>query len=156
MVGLHFTLILPIPISNYDMAGIKIYQRSRLWSISIFSHTKNASKVRHSNRKTIKYYQETFKFTLPWMQLFIHIYNQNHTSKLSLTWILKTDLTLYFPWVITLEVLYPNLKTLWFSFALTKGKLYHNSTLDLFNQEDIFLLNDKTRQTDNLKNKYIT
>ena len=62
---------------------------------------------------------------------------------------------LSFPWVLNLDYLEPNIKTLWYNFALVKGELYHNYTLDIFRPENIFLFNDETGQVKNHKGKYI-
>ena len=84
-----------------------------------FSHQKFIWSQRQK-MKTIRHSQDPFYFALSKMLLFIHQRHQNHMSNLSLTWILITSLTffflLYLQWVLNLEYLYPNHKTLWFTF----------------------------------------
>ena len=110
--------------------------------LNFFSHW-TPIQIEPNQKLTINHYQDPFEFNFPRMQLFIYIRNQNHMENLSLTSILTIYLTflllLYFPLFLDLENLYPRVNTLWFHFALVKGKPSQNSTLDFFKQKAIFL-----------------
>ena len=108
----------------------------------LLSHKSHTQSQKQKN-KTINDYQYPFKFTLSRMQLFIHQQHHNQISSLSLTLIFTMYLTLfvlfYFPRVLNLEDLYPNLNTLWFDFDLAKDNTSHNSILDIFSKKAILI-----------------
>ena len=70
------------------------------------------------------------------MTLSLPIKHQNHISNSLPTLMLTTYLTLlillYLSLVLNVDYLDPNLKILWSPFALVKGEISHNSTLELF------------------------
>ena len=141
MVGYHSIHLLKIPIKKQYRTSLK-YLKPEDYDLYLFFIPQDTHPRSSTAKETIKHSKNHFDFTLLMMQLFIHLQHQNKMSKLSLTWILTTDLTffllLYFQWVLNLEDLEPELKNLWSLFDLAKGKPSHNYTLKLFKEESIF------------------
>ena len=107
--------------------------------------------IHPQQKKTTKNSRYHFESTLTRMQLFIHLQHPNYTSNsldiLILTTYLTFLLLLSLPWFLNLEDLKKNLKTLWFPFVLAKGKASHNTTLEIFSQEAIFIMKQGKQTT---------
>ena len=90
-------------------------------------------------KKNMKPSPDHSEFILFQMKLFLRPKQPKHTSISLHTWILTMYLTLLFmlslPLFLNLEDWYPNIKTLWSTLALLKGKLSHNSISEIFRKE---------------------